>query len=59
MRNGRAEDRHDPVTGEALDGAALIAHRAFHQIRQASHQREGGFIPRPFRKGREADHVGE
>ena len=59
MCDRRAENRHDPVAGEALHDAALFADCVLHQLRQALHQREGALLPGPFREGGEADHVGE
>ena len=44
----RAEDRHDAVAGKALNDAALLAHGVVHQLRQAAHQRESGFLSRSF-----------
>jgi hypothetical protein len=45
-----AEDRHNAVAGKALYDAALLAHRVVHQLREAAHQRESGFLSRPFRE---------
>ena len=49
-RNWRAENRHDAVAGKALNDAALLTHGFVHQLRQAAHKREGGFLSRPLRE---------
>jgi hypothetical protein len=58
-RNGRAEDRHDPVADKALNDATLFANGFVHQLRQTPHERIGRFLPRAFREAREAHHVSE
>src|SRR6476469_1408998 len=55
----RAEDRHNAVAGKALYDAALLAHRVVHQLREAAHQRESGFLSLPFRERGEVHHIGE
>src|SRR4029077_3616836 len=57
--NRGAEDRHNAVAGKALYDAALLAHRVVHQPREAAHQRESGFLSRPFRERGEVHHIGE
>jgi hypothetical protein len=55
----RTENRHYAIARKALNDATLLAHGFFHELRETSHQRKGRLLPRPFREGCEANHVGE
>ena len=59
QRVGRAEQRHDAVTGEVLDRAPLLPDRARHQFVDRLDQRERALLTKPLGDRGEAEHVRE